>query len=166
MQVAYCVTILESCLSEMLKSVVLSSGDFLANAVTNVKDLQSSTVSLKELLKESNIIEKRVMSHLSDLHYHNIPKVLNTCEAVLKTPKPKGLQLSEVIKLTKLRHDIVHRDGKSIDGIKISLSEKDVNASVKVVSEFLTDVSQYITSAVDEWHQNIEQQRLKEIPPF
>lgn len=166
MQVAYCVTILESCLSEMLKSVVLSSRGFLENAVSNVKDLQNSTVSLKEVLKESNIIEKRVMNHLSELLYHNIPKVLNTYQAVLNTPKPKGIQLSEVIKLTSLRHDIVHRDGKSLDGVKMSLSEKDVTASVKLVREFLTAVSQYITSAVDERHQKIELQRLKEIPPF
>lgn len=47
MQVAYSVTILESCLSEMLKSVVLSSDFYIRNAVSHVKGLKDTTVSLK-----------------------------------------------------------------------------------------------------------------------
>lgn len=173
MQVAYSVTILESCLSEMLKSVVLSSDCYIRNAVSHVKGLKETTVSLKEIIDDGSIIERRVINFLSDMLYHQIPKVLNTYEVILQATQPKGLQLGELIKLTKLRHDIVHRDGKTIEGKKISLTSNDVDNSVSLVRGFLAIISGYISSAIIANHNKLEEEErlireefLKGIPPF
>lgn len=173
MQVAYSVTILESCVSEMLKSVVLSSDAFLKNAITHVKGLNETSVSLKEVLNDGLIVEKRVVNFLSEMLYHHIPKVLNTYQAILQCPQPKGLPLGELIKLTTLRHDIVHRDGKTTGGNQIVLSSKDVDNSVSHVRIFLTIISGYISSSivvnlkkVEEEERNKRNEFLKNLPPF
>ncbi|HFF9520081.1 TPA: HEPN domain-containing protein [Serratia marcescens] len=173
MQVAYSVTILESCLSEMLKSVVLSSDRYIRNAVSHVKGLNDTTVSLKEILDDGSIIEKRVMNFFSDILYHQIPKVLNIYEVVLQAKQPKENRLGELVKLIKLRHDIVHRDGKTIEGKRIPLTSNDVDNSVNLVRVFLTIVSGYISSAIitnEEKYEEDEKLKredfLKSMPPF
>lgn len=173
MQVAYSVTILESCLSEMLKSVVLSSNCFIRNAVFHVKGLNETTVSLKDILDDSSIIERQVMNFFSGMLYHQIPKVLNVYEVVLQTTQPKGIRLGDLINLIKLRHDIVHRDGKTVEGKKLSLTSNDVDNSVSLVRGFLSIISGYISTAIIANLKKIEEEEdlkkeafLKNIPPF
>lgn len=113
------------------------------------------------------------MDFLSNILYHQIPKVLEIYEVVLQATQPKEKRLGELIKLINLRHDIVHRDGKTIEGKRIPLTSNDVDNSVNLVRVFLTIVSGYISSAIitnEEKYEEDEKLKredfLKSMPPF
>jgi|TARA_R110001583_G_scaffold13521_1_gene57911 hypothetical protein len=46
------------------------------------------------------------------------------------------IDISKVVKVTKLRHDIVHRNGKTVDGNMISLNAQDFTQAIDDIKEF------------------------------
>lgn len=150
MQVAYTVTIMESCLSEMLKSLVISSSDYMRNALCNIEELKERNFSLLSAydLESKLPIEKIVLDCLSEMLYHNLPKVMKVYAAILNNRYPKDMDLSALMKLASLRHDIVHRDGKKKDGTRIIITSDDVIKYIDMVRSFLSIMNVYITSAV------------------
>ncbi|GFV90233.1 uncharacterized protein TNCV_4379481 [Trichonephila clavipes] len=100
MQFSYSVTVLEACLSEMLKSLVLTSGFYIRNALANIPELQKSTVSLLEAYdyQDKSEIEKAVITYLSKVLYHNIPKVITLYSSILGIEKPTHINIEDIAK--------------------------------------------------------------------
>ncbi|MFV8847718.1 HEPN domain-containing protein [Serratia fonticola] len=154
MQIAYCVTILESCLCEMIKSVVLSHERYMVNAVRNIKELKDKAIPLTDLLEnKGNTADKYVQEYLSSLLYHNITKVFEVYQAILQPGKRISINMGDVIKLTKLRHDIVHRNGKTVDGNDIPFKQGNLEKSIATVRVFLGDMKKIISDAIEK-HDN------------
>ncbi|MGP3252681.1 HEPN domain-containing protein (plasmid) [Serratia marcescens] len=151
MQFSYSVTVLEACLSEMLKSLVLTSGFYIRNALANIPELQKSTVSLLEAYdyQDKSEIEKAVITYLSKVLYHNIPKVIALYSSILGIDKPIHINIENIVKIIALRHDIVHRDGKTIDGDVINISYDDLNDFVFDIKNFLENMHQLISDSVE-----------------
>ena len=91
----------------------------------------------------------------------------------MQATQPKEKRLGELIKLINLRHDIVHRDGKTIEGKIIPLTSNDVDNSVTLVQSFLAIISGYIFSAIIANDKKFEEEEklkreafLKSMPPF
>lgn len=151
MKTAYIVTIMESCLSEMIKSVVLSHNRYVKNAIKNVKELKEKKVPLSELINKESTANKYVQEHLENILYHRIEQVLEVYKAILQPKKYQRFPLKDINDLVKLRHDIVHRDGKTkiSDEEKHTFNTTTLNAAFKVVEEFLTQMRNLISDAVE-----------------
>ncbi|EIG1661872.1 hypothetical protein HJW50_004844, partial [Escherichia coli] len=76
MKIAYIVTIMENCLSEMIKSVVLSHNRYVENAIRNINELKAKNISLSELINKESNANKYVQEYLSDILYHRIQLVV------------------------------------------------------------------------------------------
>lgn len=153
MQIAHCVTILESCLGEMIKSVALSHERYVAHAIKNIKELKEKSIPLVELLHKEKTASLYVQQYLSGILYHKIPLVVAIYKAILQPNKYKQNSLKAVSSLIHLRHDIVHRNGKTTDGIAHTFSSDTLNETFKTVEEFLTTMKDMINEAV-EFHEN------------
>lgn len=132
MSYAYAVTLLESFLGDTLKSLISEDEQFLKNAVANFKILKN--VKLTELIESDLDVNNLVLKYISDFLYHNIPNTIEMYEQILGN-KIK-IDISNVVKITKLRHDIVHRNGKSIDGKNITLNFQDFTQAINEIKEF------------------------------
>ncbi|AVX40704.1 HEPN domain-containing protein [Yersinia massiliensis] len=148
MQIAYCVTIMESCLGDMIKSIVLPNSIYRDNAINNVTELNDVKIKLSDALKGNEPLNKAVQNYLSDLSYHNIPKIYEVYKAVLDYQITSKPILKNIIKLTKLRHDIVHRNGKTREGKEILFEYKDVLDAFNTTKKFLTEMKDMINAAI------------------
>jgi hypothetical protein len=137
MSYAYAVTLLESFLGDTLKSTISENEKYLKNALCKFKILKN--VKLTDLATTDLNLKSLVLKHVGDVLYHNIPNVLEMYEQILGVNL--NIDKSNIVKITKLRHDIVHRNGKTIDGQEISLNPEDFNEAIEDIKEF-TDALQ------------------------
>ncbi len=140
MSYAYAVTLLESFLGDTLKALITENEQFLKNALRKFKVLKN--VKLTELADTDLDVKSLILKYLGDVLYHNIPNVIEMYEQVLDVKL--DIDMSKVVKITKLRHDIVHRNGKSIDGKSISLNDKDFAHAIDDIKEFASALQRVI----------------------
>ena len=147
MTYAHSVTLLESYLSDTLKLLVVKHPNLLENAILNVDGLKKAKFSLTQINKSPNGIVSLVLGELSDYLYHNIPKVINVYSAVLDCKL--NLDISEIDTVTKVRHDIVHRDAKTKDGSPIVINEVMALKAVTDIEIFVHSLQEKIDGAVN-----------------
>ncbi|WP_206483874.1 HEPN domain-containing protein [Thalassotalea sp. G2M2-11] len=147
MTYAHSVTLLESYLSDTLKLLVVKHPNLLENAILNVDGLKKAKFSLTQINKSPNGVVSLVLGELSDYLYHNIPKVINVYSAVLGCKL--NLDISEIDTVTKVRHDIVHRDAKTKDGSPIVLNEEVALKAVTDIEIFVHALQEQIDGAMN-----------------
>ncbi len=151
MQLSYAVTVMESCLQEMLKSLVMTSDFYVENALSKINELKTKTVFLSEAF-EIDVRKKLrncVLKHLSSLIYHKIDKVVKVYQAILDINEISKVDISIVSKVTALRHDIVHRDGMTMDGNEIYLVFDDLYCYVDSIKSFISKMHGFISDSVE-----------------
>ncbi|MEZ8088283.1 MULTISPECIES: hypothetical protein [unclassified Vibrio] len=143
MSYAHAVTLLESFLGDTLKSIISQNDCFLKNAIEKFKIFKN--VKLSELIKTDLNINSLVNMYLSDVLFHNIPNVIEMYEQVLGVHL--DINISKIVKITKLRHDIVHRNGRSIDGSAINLQYTDFSEAIEDIRTFSYELQKVINQA-------------------
>ncbi len=132
MSYAYAVTLLESYLGDTLRTLISQDEQLLKNALRKFKVLKN--VKLADVAETDLDIKSLVLRYVGDVLYHNIPNVIEMYEQVLGVKLE--IDISKVIKITKLRHDIVHRNGRTIDGSTISIGAQDFTQAISDIKEF------------------------------
>lgn len=149
MQIAYCVTIMESCLGDMIKSIVLSENRYRDHAVYQIEHLRKNKIDLVYLIDEEDVVGKSVQEYLTGITYHDIPIVERTYRAILQIKKYKNIDTTKINVLTTLRHDIVHRNGKTREGNdSIKFDYNAVIEAFETTKIFLTEMKNMISAAI------------------
>ncbi|EME2526608.1 hypothetical protein VS869_003483 [Yersinia enterocolitica] len=149
MQIAYCVTIMESCLGDMIKSIVLSDNRYRNNAVYRIESLHKKDIKLVYLIDKEDIIGKTVQEYLTGILYHDISVVEKTYRAILNNDEYKQVETKKIEALTKIRHDIVHRNGKTRDGDdSIKFDYNAVLEAFETTKIFLSEMKDMIRAAI------------------
>ncbi|MEL7718324.1 hypothetical protein, partial [Pantoea brenneri] len=148
MRFSYAVTLMESCLSEMLKSVTMQYEAFRRNAINEINDLKTLKISAPLLLDKNpkDILDNAIMGHLSHVLYHNMDKVSKVYTDIIGEKFPSVLNDdNKVIRdLMALRHDIVHRNGKKIGGEEIHIDISLVESCIAHIRIFVESVHEYL----------------------
>lgn len=149
MNYSYVITLMESCLCDMLKSIVLYDDAYLKNAITKIEDLKQQKVNLFQVYSDVNIVKKMALSTLSDILYHNIPKVISIYSMVLGERKPENIteKTEFICKAVDIRHDIVHRNGYNKEGNEHELNLEILNLTIAKICEFIQCMHSYIESS-------------------
>jgi hypothetical protein len=129
------VTAMETYLGDALKSAVISNRIFIENAAKNLEEFTRNKYTLSQILEHKDGIKKIVLDQLNKYLYHDIPKVLNIYNATLGTSL--RYNISEIAKNTKIRHDIVHRNGKTIDGKFIDINNTSLVQTISEIEKFV-----------------------------
>lgn len=125
---------LEATLGDAVASIVLDSDTALRTFVANNKDMQQEQMPLSEIFDRHEKIKDSVRKYLSDLVWHRLDKIKAMVEACLGVAMPNiGKLMAEV----QIRHDIVHRAGKTKDGEPITLSPDHLKGLIGEVRTFL-----------------------------
>ncbi|WP_323664545.1 hypothetical protein [Pectobacterium carotovorum] len=146
MHYSFAVTLMESCLGDMLKHVILSESVFLINAIKNVKELSVKRVSLLDVYEIEDLVNKSVLSTLSDYIYHNVEKIVPIYRCVLGVELPEDIKnkVGEMAKIVAIRHDIVHRNGFDKVGNEHNLTIESLNVAIKNIIDFVQSMHVYI----------------------
>lgn len=144
------ISCMESFLSDTLIHKVLESEENKRAFVKGYKDFSNLEIGLSSLYDTIDGIDGIITKTLRDIIYHNLPKVKGIYKDVL------GIDLGEIgvlCKCVNTRHDIVHRNGKTKSGDKITIERKDIEELAKAVSDMIENVESQIVVSPDENNQ-------------
>lgn len=135
------ITCLEDYLSTTLINEVLNDDENFKNFVRTYHGIRNRKFSLNEIYEKLEQIKTTVKKELVDVIYHDLPKVKGMYEDTLKIEFP---DISELMKIIKHRHDMVHRNGKDKDGNEIIISKETIDKTINTVETFVNELERKI----------------------
>ena len=151
---AHAVTLLETMISTSVQALVLKDKAFLLNIAKQIETIQrGKKFSLLEIAEHPKGVEGVILRSLSDLTFHN-PATIKNVLNVLIGDRMKSLDVSPIAPICKVRHDIVHRNGKTIDDEIITLEPCEVFRAMDTIDAFASDVSRRIRETLDEMNKD------------
>ncbi|VVH66249.1 hypothetical protein BSPLISOX_290 [uncultured Gammaproteobacteria bacterium] len=145
MTYAYAITLLEAFLGDTAKSLISENKIFFTNSM-KINELKKDEYSLEFLSKNEVILKGLVIKVLSNILYHNMRNVKRIFKTILGTVI--DVDTSELDKIIKVRHDIVHRDGKTKEGDPINLNSNVTIEAISHIEEFSNKLQLLINEKV------------------
>lgn len=140
---AHAVTLLEAFLGDTIKSLISESEDIFIRSM-EIEELKKAKYSLHFLAANKVDAKSLAIQELSKILYHNMPKIKNMYEIILH--QKINIDISKVEQVTKIRHDIVHRNGMTRDGEAIIISELDILNAINDIEDFSNELQSVITN--------------------
>lgn len=141
------VTAMETYLGDSLKSTVLGGANYIANAAKNLNELTQRKFKLEDIVSESDFVDKVVLEQLCKYLYHDVVRVMMIYKATLEFDC--SYDLAKLIKITTIRHDLVHRNGKDNEGNRVELDLDILNRSINEIEAFV----KYLDENLKEHHE-------------
>lgn len=132
---------LETYLSDAFINTVLSNEIYLNSFFSSFKDFKDQKLAMNELLDFASKAKDIAKKAMLEVIYHNLPKVGRMYEATLNIVFPG---FSEIYKGVLIRHDLVHRNGKSKEGKEVIVEDKMVDELVSKVEDFVSEIDQQL----------------------
>ncbi|MBW2640262.1 MAG: hypothetical protein JRE10_08910 [Deltaproteobacteria bacterium] len=132
---------LESYLSDTFIGLVLDIEE-IRKVTLNSPKIFVKKYTIKEISDSEFNLDKEIIKNLSSILWHNLDKVreIYRHSIRIKFPDIPNSLRDAVLK----RHDIVHRNGKGIDGEDVSVSEQDVRNLLSEVEMFVFEINEKI----------------------
>ncbi len=131
------VTALETYLSDAFTNSVIGDRVLLRRFIEITPDFKKRKLPLSDLFIEFDGIDKTAEEFLRELVWHNLARVKPMYRDVLNVNFP---DCTPVFRAIKIRHDLVHRNGKTKDGDRIPIDKGHVLALVRQVEQFVQEI--------------------------
>lgn len=135
------ITSLETYLSDAFINTVKSDKEYLRKFVETFHNFRSEKFDLTELFTCYDNIEDKATKAMLDVIYHDLPKVKGMYSDTIGIEFP---DLSVIYKAVLKRHDFVHRNGKTKDGKKHKLTNKDILDLSQSTEDFVNNINDQI----------------------
>jgi hypothetical protein len=99
-------------------------------------------VELTDLIGGDTTPEKVVREHLLQISWHNLARVRMLYKTVLGVHWPD--KLGGLYEAVRIRHDIVHRNGRTKDGGERSLSREDVEIVIAAAKDLVNVIDEQV----------------------
>jgi hypothetical protein len=132
------ITILETYLSDLFISAVGNDRSLLRRLVETTPEFKSEKISVSEIFKVVEDIEKKARSYLTDIVWHHLSRVKPMFKNTLGIEFPSKMEI--LFKAVLVRHDLVHRNGKKKDGGEHDISPEIITKLIKEAGEFVSHV--------------------------
>ena len=141
------VTLMETFLSDAFINIVLDNQEHTRKLVETTPKFIEGKFSKSNIFTLMENLKKEVADYLlNEVTYHNIWVVEKMYKGVLNIRFPHDLVPLQ--KIIMRRHDIVHRNGKTIDGKTIVVSSEDVKSAIETVKEFVVVVEKQLPQKI------------------
>ena len=132
---------MEAYLSDTFISRTVTDSSLLKKLFEIDKYLSRERYSISEFLDDEDLPKKIAKTYLSDLIYHNLPKVGVLYKKVLEVQFDYGdkRKKEDLFRAIQARHDCVHRNGKTKDEGDIKLIDK------KYILKTITNIEQFVS---------------------
>lgn len=131
----HAVTAMETYLGDSLKSAVIGNKKYIANAAKNLEELSRRNFRLSEILSYEGDVEKIILEQLGKYLYHDVSRVMKIYKATLDFNYTYDLKY--LIEITTVRHDLVHRNGKNNEGVRVRLNPVDLKKAIDEIDNFI-----------------------------
>lgn len=116
------ITIMEAYLSDTMKCQVLNRPANKRRFVEHYKVFTDKNIKESRVFDFLDNLDKKLNEEIDKISFHNVELVTGLYKNVLLCDFPKD-KMAELTKCISIRHDIVHRNGKSFDGSKIIITK-------------------------------------------
>ncbi|PJJ67335.1 HEPN domain-containing protein [Chryseobacterium geocarposphaerae] len=135
------ITCLETYLSSAYINTVISTPDHLKRFYENYKDFQKERIPMSQLYDLKDKVEDKAKEAMYKVVYHNLDKVKPMYKDTLNIEFPNFAKIARAI---EIRHDIVHRNGKTKEGEYITISKDDIGDLISEVEDFVNEIERQI----------------------
>lgn len=137
-------TSVETYLSDAFINLISKNSDLMIKLVESAPEFRSERISVSEIFRTINEIESRVKSYLADIVWHNLARIKPMYKDVLGVEFPK--EIGALFKAVLSRHDIVHRNGKTKEGIEIIVTKAEILELIQSAENFVQYLDQEIAN--------------------
>ena len=134
------ITALETYLSDVFIHSVGRDSNLLRKFVQTTPEFKTEKIPIAEVFALVDAIERKSKSYIMDVVWHHLERVRPMYRDTLGIAFPK--EMGELFKAVDLRHDLVHRNGKSKEGKLHAITSTEVLALVERVREFCSYIEQ------------------------
>ncbi|MGE8188818.1 hypothetical protein [Pseudomonas sp. NPDC086278] len=146
---AQAVTLLETLISSVIRKLVVSDQSLMLKLAAKHENLHKRTITLKEIAEQPKVVEAIVLKVLSELSFHNIATIKEVLGAMFGDHM-KGLDLGGIGRICAKRHDIVHRNGKTVQDEPVVLTPVEVREAITTIRAFAADLKVRIYDAIND----------------
>jgi hypothetical protein len=140
------ITCLETFLMDALVSWVLTDSDGLKSFFNNFKFTEGGgKTHLKEVANNENLLEDIAKREMSKLMYHNVEKIAEIYRAVMNISFPP---IADVTRDVFKRHDLVHRNGKTVEGEAVNIDKQMVDDVIQRIETFIIAIHKDIEALI------------------
>ncbi|MBK3481149.1 MULTISPECIES: HEPN/Toprim-associated domain-containing protein [Pseudomonas] len=136
------ITALETYLSDTMRKLIFNNQAVIRRYV-EFEDSFQKKIKISEIYLTLEKLEKDVSALLDKTSFHNIEETSKLYQNVLIVNFPREETL-ELKKAVEIRHDIVHRNGKTFKGEYRNITEQNVIALISSIVSFLEKIDDQI----------------------
>jgi glutaredoxin len=141
------VTLMETFLSDAITNIVINDKALTERLVETTPRFIEAKFSLSSIYAHYKKMDKEVAEYLqNDVLYHSIWTVEKLYRNVLGIHFPQDL--TSLNKIIMKRHDIVHRNGKTVEGKTIIITTEEVKSAIATISEFVSFVEKQLPQKI------------------
>lgn len=138
------ITAMETYLCDAFFHKVTNSDAFIERLLKTVPEFKERKYAITEILDWKNQFNKKVSEYLLDLVWHNLARVEILYNNVLEIKFPDKLE--HIHKGIAIRHDLVHRNGRTKTGKFHVLRIAEIEALLKSLEEFIAFIDTQVKS--------------------
>lgn len=146
------ITAMEAYLSDIMKREVLNNEAIKRRFVEKYSKFEKERVYVPQLYQFLENLDKRIEAELDGTSFHNIQTALNMYRDVLLIEFPKA-SVPALHRAVEKRHDIVHRNGKTTDGLPLEVAYEHVSELMVSVRHFLLDIDRQVMDGMINYDQ-------------
>lgn len=132
------ITALETFLSETFINLTLDNEHYFKKFVLNHQEFKTRKFELKDIFESFEKIKDTAKKIMLDTIYHHLPKVREMYRFTFEIDFPS---IGEVNKLINIRHDLVHRNGKTKTGKLHAIDKQEVSKAIVDVTNFVEKIA-------------------------
>lgn len=139
------ITAMESYLSDAFINTVISNEKYIRRLVETTPDLRDRRLNLGEIFQRLDALNQEIQEYLTGKFvWHRLEKVTRMYQSTLEIVFPDKLDL--LINAVINRHSLIHRNGKTIEGKSLVISNRDIAELLKEVESFVSIIDQQLKS--------------------
>ena len=131
------ITVLETYLFDTFAKEVLYDRYTLKAFLESYGKFSDEKIKKSQILVEAEQIETTIKKTISDIVWHNLPRVE---PMYLNTLGVKFPDIGELQKAALKRHDFAHRNGRDKDGNDVLVADGEIDALISIVETFVNNV--------------------------
>jgi hypothetical protein len=139
---SHAITAMVTYLCDAFYQAIMQDDRLIERLMTTNAEFTERKYALSELIGWSGQIRQRVTKYLSEMMWHNLFKVRPMYDNVLGVKFPDSMD--EAQRDIAIRHDCVHRNGRTKDHKHHRFLERDLIALFNRIGKFVTEIHEQV----------------------
>jgi hypothetical protein len=145
---SHAVTLLESFIGDSLIALANQHPQVLQGLAAYYDEInKSGKMTLTEIISLPNGIKGKIIYLLQNDTFHNPDTIIKIFHKAIGD-FGKGINTTKLRPIISRRHDIIHRNGMTTSGEKLTLELEMVDTDIKIIREFSADLLSRMNSAI------------------